>query len=110
MIGDVHIVPDIVQQCSNFQNQSRFIVQFVNRLRLSENWQGQSRDNSGVFFVERVFPSQASSGFDDLAAVGAFFVIADFGNDFEKKAVFQPDAGNDDFRDTCLLDDFLQDD
>src|SRR5215475_15842528 len=108
MIGDIYIVADIVKQCSNLQNQARFVVQLVERFCLIENLQSQFSDDGRMLFIKVILTSEPHGRFDDLPAVGPFFTIAEFGDGFEKYAVLQPDSGNNDFGDTCFLYDFLQ--
>src|SRR3954470_6543933 len=82
----------------------------MDELGLIEDLQRQSGDNRAVLLVIAVFPPEASGGFDDLTAVRTFFVITNFRDDFQKQTVLQSYAGNDDFFNACLLDDFLKHD
>src|SRR5207244_13546681 len=75
VIGNVHIVADIVQQGSDFQNQSSFGIQFMKRRRLIENLQRESGDRGRMFLVEKIFLAHASRRLADLSAVNDIFSL-----------------------------------
>src|SRR5207249_381542 len=108
VIGNVHIVADIVQQGSDFQNQSRLGIQFMKRRRLSKNLQRESGDRGRMFLVEKIFLAHASRRLDHLFAVNVFFSIPELGQQFQQNAVLQTNSGNDNFIDTRLLHDLVE--
>jgi len=108
VIGNVHIVADIVQQGSDFQNQSRFGIQFMKRRRLIENLQRESGDVVACFSSKKYFLPMRRADSINLFAVDVFFSIPELGQQFQQNAVLQTNSGNDNFSDTRLLHDLVE--
>ena len=78
MVGYVDVVPDIVEQRGDFQNQAGFVIELMDELRLIEDLQGEFRDDRAVLLIEAVFLAEASRRFNDLTAVRTVFPDREF--------------------------------
>src|SRR5215813_10952137 len=97
MVGDVHVVADVMQQRSDFKDQSRFGIQLMNYFDLIKDLYGQLSDGDAMFLIEKVFLTQTSRRLDNLFAMKMFFPVSKLGQKIQQNAIFQSNPGNHDF-------------
>jgi hypothetical protein len=82
MIGNADVLPNVVKQRGDLQQQTAFAIQTMDRSGLIEDLQRDPGYGGSVLLVEGVFPAELEGRADHLVAIEMFAAIPNLPYDF----------------------------